>query len=256
LAGVLLITAASRGIGAGIARLAWRHGYAVAINYNRSAEHANELAETIRAEGGRAIAVKADVTREDEIVDMFKRVDAELGPVTNLVNNAGGGKIVLGRDGRLIVDATRADVETMLALNISSAIYCSREAIRRMLAEPPGVPKGSIVNVSSVLARPHGPMPFAALTLYSSAKGAIDTFTTSLAREVGSFGIRVNAVRPATVLTEFKLAGGPEHIARRGKSIPLGRAAQVSEVAEVVMFLLSDKASFVTGALVDVGGGL
>ncbi len=255
---VAVVTAASRGIGAEACRVLAREGYHVAVNYLSSREAAERVAQDCRDHGVRAVAIRADVTREAEVEAMFRQVDAELGRVTALVNNAGGAKIILGEHGRAVADASAADIEAMLALNVASAILCAREAIRRM-SRTGGGSGGAIVNISSDCSRRGGAVArkdgVPGLVLYGAAKAAIDGLTLGLSTEAAPLGIRVNAIRPATIVTEAHEADGPEHYARMGRIIPLGRPGQPSEVAETIAFLLSDKASFITGALVDVTGG-
>jgi NAD(P)-dependent dehydrogenase (short-subunit alcohol dehydrogenase family) len=255
---VVVVTAASRGIGAAICRLAAAEGYDVAVNYLTSRDAAEKVAEDCRAAGARAIAVHADVTDEAEVEAMFAEVDRELGPVTGLVNNAGGAKIVLGEAGRRI-DATSAeDVRRIFDLNVTSTILCSREAIRRM-STARGGPGGTIVNISSDCSRRGGAVArkdgAKGIVLYGAAKAAVDGLTLGLATEVAPEGIRVNAIRPATIVTEAHEADGPEHYARMSAIIPLGRPGRPSEIAEVALFLLSDRSSFMTGALLDATGG-
>lgn len=255
---VAIVTAASRGIGAQACRLLAREGHDVAVNYLSSREAAEQVAQECRAFGVRAIAVRADVTRESDVEELFHTVDAELGPVTALVNNAGGAKIVLGERGRALADASAADIEAILALNVTSAMLCAREAIRRM-SKARGGAGGAIVNISSDCARRGGAVArkdgVPGLVLYGAAKAAIDGLTIGLSTEVAPQGIRVNAIRPATIVTEAHEADGPEHYEKMARIIPLGRPGRPSEVAETIAFLVSEKASFITGALIDVTGG-
>ena len=257
--GIILVTGGSRGIGASICRQAAARGYDVAINYNASPGAAEALAADIVREGGKAIAVQADVTREDEVVRMFETVDRELGAVTALVNNAGGSRFPAAPVGNQLADLPMAQIGGIIALNLTSVALCSREAVRRMSTKVGGK-GGAIVNVSSDCARRGGP-PYRRdgvknLVLYGAAKAGVDAFTLGLATEVADQGIRVNAVRPATIVTEAHNAdGGAGHYERMSRLIPMGRPGQPQEVSEVVLFLLSDGASFVTAALVDVTGG-
>lgn len=255
---VAIVTAASHGIGAGICPVLAAAGWDVAVNYNSSRAAAEEVAAKVVAAGGRAIAVKADVTREDEVMAMFERVDAELGPLRGLVNNAGGGKIVLGPDGAKVADATVEQMHGIMALNVVSTMLCTREAVRRM-STARGGKGGSIVNISSDCARRGGPTSrkntAEGLVLYAAAKAAVDGFTLNAAVEVAPEGIRINAVRPATVMTPAHDVDGPGHYERMGRIIPMGRPGRPEEIAEVVLFLLSDRSSFVTGAFVDATGG-
>jgi NAD(P)-dependent dehydrogenase (short-subunit alcohol dehydrogenase family) len=255
---VALVTAASRGLGAAIALKLAGEGYAVAVNYNRSREPAEAVVERIEAAGGTAVALPGDVTREADVVALFEAAERALGAITALVNNAGGGKIVLGPKGATIAEATGEQIAAVLALNVASVMLCTREAARRMSTASGGA-GGAIVNVSSDVARRGGATSrlgvAPGLVHYAAAKAAVDGFTINAAVELGPVGIRVNAVRPATVATDAHRAAGPEHYERMGRIIPLGRPASAEEVAETVLFLLSDRASFVTGALLDVTGG-
>ena len=255
---VAIVTAGSHGIGAGICPVLGRNGWDVAVNYNTSRAAAEEVAAAVREAGGRAIAVQADVTDEAAVVAMFRQVDAELGPIAGLVNNAGGGKIVLGPDGARVEEATVAQMHGIMALNVVSTMLCTREAVRRMSTRHGGR-GGSIVNISSDCARRGGPTSRKAtaegLVLYAAAKAAVDGFTLNAAVEVGGEGIRINAVRPATVMTPAHDVDGPGHYERMGRIIPMGRPGRPEEIAEVVLFLLSERSSFVTGAFIDATGG-
>lgn len=245
---VLIVTGGSRGIGAAIAEAGARAGYSVCINYHRSKAAAEELAARIGSDSARAIAVQADVGDSAAVDRLFRTVDEALGPVTALVNNAGH-------------YAGVARVEEMLpqqlmetfATNIFSYFYCSREAVRRMSTKHGGK-GGVIVNISSRGAL-FGGLPKE--THYAASKGAVDSFTKGLAREVGGDGIRVNGVRPGPILTDIHDVHGGLPAARAiGASGPLGRAGEPEEIAEAVVWLLSDKASYVHGATLDINGGL
>lgn len=257
--GIVLVTGGSRGIGAAICRRAAASGYQVAINYNASPAAAEGIAAEIASAGGKAIAVQADVTREDDVVRMFETIDARLGPVSALVNNAGGSRFPAAPVGNQLVDSPMVQIAGIIALNLTSVVLCSREAVKRMSTKSGGG-GGAIVNVSSDCARRGGP-PYRRdgvknLVLYGAAKAGVDAFTLGLATEVAEQGIRVNAVRPATIVTAAHDAdGGAGHYERMSRLIPMGRPGQPQEVADVVLFLLSETASFVTAALVDVTGG-
>ncbi len=255
---VCVVTAGARGIGAAICRKAGTAGFDVAVNYLTSRQEAEMIVGEIEKAGNRAIAVQADVTDEAQVSDMFATVDRKLGPVTALVNNAGGAKIVLGPEGRKIADVSGRDIERILALNVTSTVLCAREAVRRM-STARGGDGGTIVNISSDCGRRGGAVArkdgAAGIVLYGAAKAAIDGFTLGLATEVAAEGIRVNAVRPATIVTEAHAADGPGHYERMGRMIPLGRPGRPEEVADVVLFLSSEGSSFMTGAFVDVTGG-
>jgi NAD(P)-dependent dehydrogenase (short-subunit alcohol dehydrogenase family) len=244
---VLLVTGGGRGIGAAVARLAAARGFAVALSYleNRAAAEAT-VAEIERA-GGRAVAFAGDVAREADVERLFAEVDGALGPLDALVNNAG----VLARQMRLDeMDAER--IERVFAVNVLGAFLCAREAVRRMSTRRGGR-GGAIVNVSSGAARLGSPGEYVD---YAASKGAVDTFTIGLAKEVAGEGIRVNAVRPGFIRTELHARGGePERVARLAPMVPMQRGGEPSEVAETVLWLLSDAASYVTGAIVDVAGG-
>jgi NAD(P)-dependent dehydrogenase (short-subunit alcohol dehydrogenase family) len=244
---VLLVTGASRGIGAACAVLAASRGFKVCINYRREVERAQRLVAEITAAGGAAIAVQADVSLEEDVVRLFSTIDRQLGPLGALVNNAG----ILPSFGR--VEAIEGnDLADLLRINVAGPILCAREAILRMSTRRGGQ-GGSIVNVGSVGSRLGAPGRF---VTYAASKGAIDSFTLGLAREVGEEGIRVNAIRPGLIDTDIHAsAGQPEQVDVHGASAPMKRAGRPEEVAESILWLLSDQASYVTGAIVDVTGG-
>ena len=244
---ILLVTGAGRGIGAATARLAAQRGWDVAINYARDADAAESLAAELRAIGRRAITVAADVADEAAVLAMFARVDAELGPLAGLVNNAG----IVDRQARLD-EMSMARWQRMWAVNISGSLLCAREAVRRMSTRHGGA-GGAIVNLGSVAARLGSPNLYID---YAVSKGAIDTFTQGLALEVAAEGIRVNAVRPGLIDTDIHATSGdrgrPQSAAA---SIPMQRPGRADEVATAIVWLLSAEASYTTGAILDVGGG-
>jgi NAD(P)-dependent dehydrogenase (short-subunit alcohol dehydrogenase family) len=247
---VLLVTGGSRGIGAATALLAAKHGYTVAVNYTANSLAADEVVRKIRAGGGTAITVQADVSVEADVLAMFKKVDAKLGRLTALVNNAG----VVDVPSR--VDAMRTErLQRMFAINVFGSFMCAREAVKRMSTryEGGGGMGGSIVNVSSAAARLGAPGQYVD---YASAKGAIDTFTIGLAKEVALEGIRVNAVRPGIIDTDIHASGGlPNRAKDLAPLVPMQRAGTAAEVAEAIMWLLSEKSSYTTGSIMDVAGG-
>lgn len=244
---VMLISGASRGIGAATARLAAGQGYRVVINYQRNREAADALVEAITTAGGEALAVQADVADEAQVRRLFTEVDARLGRLDVLVNNAG----MLEQQMRL----ERMSLERwqrVFATNVYGSFLCSREAIARMSTRQGGR-GGVIVNVSSIAARLGAPEEYID---YAAAKGAVDSMTIGLAKELAGDGIRVNAVRPGVIDTEIHASGGePQRVARVAASIPLGRGGQAEEVAEAILWLASEQASYTTGSLLDVSGG-
>jgi NAD(P)-dependent dehydrogenase (short-subunit alcohol dehydrogenase family) len=245
--GVLIVTGAGRGIGAACARAGGGRGYKVCVNYNTSAGPAQAVVADIVKAGGQAIAVRADVTTDAGAKSLFETVDRELGMVTALVNNAG----TILPQGR-VEDCEVGALEMLFKTNVISQFLCAREAIRRMSTKHGGK-GGAIVNISSVHSRLGAPGLFVS---YAATKGAIDTFTFGLGIEVANEGVRVNAVRPGLINTDLHAIGGDAQRAQRfGSTVPMGREGEPKEIAESVMWLLSDSASYVVGALVDVGGG-
>jgi NAD(P)-dependent dehydrogenase (short-subunit alcohol dehydrogenase family) len=243
----MLITGASRGIGAATARLAAARGYAVCVNYVRNRTAADAVVEAIRAAGGEAFAAAADVALEDEVVDLFKTVDTRLGTLTALVNNAG----VLETQMR-VEDMDAARLNRVFAANITGSFLCAREAVRRMSTRRGGR-GGAIVNVSSAAARLGSAGEYVD---YAASKGAVDTFTTGLALEVAEAGIRVNAVRPGFIYTDIHASGGePGRVDRVKQFVPMKRGGQPEEVAAAILWLLSDEASYATGTFIDLAGG-
>jgi NAD(P)-dependent dehydrogenase (short-subunit alcohol dehydrogenase family) len=243
----LVVTGGSRGIGAAVARLAAARGHAVAVSYREDRDAAEAVVRDVAASGGAAVAIAADVAREPDVVRLFETAARELGPVRGLVNSAG----VTGGFSR--VEDLAADVLAhVLAVNVGGTVLCAREAVRRMSTRRGG-PGGAIVNVSSLAARLGGAGEW---VHYAATKGAVDTFTRGLAREVAAEGIRVNAVAPGLVETGLHAAAGaPDRPRRLAGTIPMQRPGAPEEVAEAILWLLSPAASYVTGAIVDVGGG-
>ena len=244
---VILVTGGSRGIGAATALRAARKGFAVAVNYSANALAADTVVRQIVADGGMAMAVQADVAVEAQVLAMFEAVDARFGRLSALVNNAG---VV---DVAARVDQMGAErIRRMFDINVLGTFMCAREAIKRMSTRHGGA-GGAIVNVSSVAARLGGPGQYVD---YAASKGAIDTFTLGLAREVAAEGIRVNAVRPGIIETEIHASGGqPDRARAMAPLVPMQRAGSADEVAGTIVWLLMQDASYTTGAIVDVAGG-
>ncbi len=244
---VVLVTGGSRGIGAATARMAAARGFSVGVNYRRDAAAAGQVADEIVRAGGRAVPVQADVASEGDVVRLFETIDRELGPLSALVNNAG----ILEQQMRLdAMDAAR--LGRVFATNVIGAFLCAREAVRR-LSTRHGGRGGAIVNVSSGASRLGSPGEYVD---YAASKGAIDTMTIGLAREVAEEGIRVNAVRPGFIYTDIHASGGePGRVDRVKAFVPMQRGGRPEEVAAAILWLLSDDASYTTGTFIDVTGG-
>jgi len=243
----LLITGGSRGIGAAAAVLAARRGWDVAINYTRDAAAAERVATQVRAAGRRALVVRADVAEEPEVLAMFAAVDREFGPLGGLVNNAG----VVDLPAR-VDEMSLQRLQRMFAINLTGSFLCAREAVRRMSTKHGGQ-GGVIVNLSSAAARLGSPGQYVD---YAASKAGIDLLTLGLAREVAAEGIRVNAVRPGIIDTEIHASGGlPDRATQLAPMVPMQRAGTADEVAQAIVWLLSDEASYTTGAVLDVSGG-
>jgi NAD(P)-dependent dehydrogenase (short-subunit alcohol dehydrogenase family) len=244
--GVLLVTGGSRGIGAAVATLAAQRGFDVAVNYREDERAASAIVEAVRSNGVRALALKGDVAVEADVLRMFEAVDI-FGPLKALVNNAG----VTGGFSR-VADLKGPALERTFAVNVIGAMLCAREAVRR-LSTVWGGDGGSIVNVSSLAAKLGGGGEW---VHYAASKGAINTMTIGLAREVAAEGVRVNAVAAGIVDTEMHLAAGDPHRAKRtGATVPIGRAATPHEIAEAILWLTSPAASYITGTILEAGGG-
>ncbi len=247
MAGVLIVTGGSRGIGAACARRAARDGWKVVVNYGRSRDAALAVVADIERDGGTACAIGADVSRQDEVAELFARTDRLYGPVTGLIANSGVGGLIAP-----IGEQTEASLAPLFATNVYGTIYCTGEAVRRMSTRQGGR-GGAIVIISSAAARLGG-MP--GMVAYAASKGAIDSMTVGLAREVGREGIRVNAIRPGVIDTDIiGPMGGASLLAQMAPTIPMGRTGEPPEIAEAAAWLLSPAASYVHGAILDVTGG-
>ncbi|MGC9665988.1 SDR family oxidoreductase [Planosporangium sp. 12N6] len=247
MSGVLVVTGASRGIGAATAILAGRRGYRVCVNYLHDRAAADAVVKSIVDAGGTAIAVPADVSRGDEVDRLFATVDDQLGTLTALVNNVG----VVEKQSR-VEDLTEERLHRILTTNVISAFLCCRQAVLRMSTRHGGA-GGAIVNVSSAASRLGSPNEYVD---YAASKGALDTLTRGLSLEVAAEGIRVNAVRPGFIRTEFHASGGdPDRVQRLQHNLPMQRGGDPEEVAEAILWLLSDAASFSTGSFIDLAGG-
>lgn len=235
------MTGAGRGIGAAVARQAGLKGYSVAVNYRSNRDAARQVVESIESAGGRAVAMAADVSVEQEVLRLFERLD-ELGPLRGLVNNAG----ILEQQ-TTILGITQVRLQRIFATNVFGPFLCCREAVRRMTQG------GAIVNISSMASRLGAPGEYVD---YAASKAAIDTLTLGLSKEVAGQGIRVNCVRPGMVYTDIHADGGePGRVDRLAATVPMGRGGQVDEIASAVLWLLSSQASYTTGAILDVTGG-
>jgi NAD(P)-dependent dehydrogenase (short-subunit alcohol dehydrogenase family) len=243
----MLVTGASRGIGAAIALIAAQRGYAVAVNYASNEIAAKQIVEQITSAGGEAFAMQADIAVEDDIIRMFAEVNTRWGRLDSLINNAG----IVAAKAR-VDEMSAARLHKMFTTNVIGAFLCAREGIKLMSKKYQGQ-GGAIVNLSSAAARLGSPAEYVD---YASSKGAIDTMTIGLSKELAAEGIRVNAVRPGLIDTDIHASGGePNRVARFINMIPMQRGGTAHEVASTVMWLVSDEASYVTGALIDVSGG-
>jgi len=244
---IALVSGASRGIGRATALLLAQEGYTVAVNYHRQRDAADEVVTEIQTQGGKAFAVQADISDESQVEAMFARIDEEGLPLTALVNNAG----ILFQQSR-VEALSAARINQVLATNVTGYFLCCREAVKRMSTQHGGQ-GGAIVNVSSAAARLGSPGEYVD---YAASKGAVDTLTTGLSLEVAASGIRVNGVRPGFIYTEMHASGGePGRVDRVSSAIPMQRGGQPEEVAQAIAWLLSDKASYVTGSFIDLAGG-
>jgi NAD(P)-dependent dehydrogenase (short-subunit alcohol dehydrogenase family) len=248
MAGVMIVTGAGRGIGAAIAAHGAKRGFKVAVNYSRSKDKAEAVVRQIKDAGGEAAAIQADMGVEADIVRLFKETDDKLGPVTALVNNAG-----VDLPAKNVAEITLKELQSIFAVNVFGAILCSREAINRMSTERGGR-GGAIVHISS---RASGHGNLVGEVPYTATKGAMDGMTLVMAKEVAKSGIRVNCIRPGLILTDiFDSTGGHEALRERAKtSVPIGRPGEPMEIATAAVWLCTEEASYVTGAILDVGGG-
>jgi NAD(P)-dependent dehydrogenase (short-subunit alcohol dehydrogenase family) len=244
---VILITGGSRGIGRAVARLAGKRGWAVGVNYIGNADAAETTVAEVKKAGGKAIAIKGDVANEKDVVAMFDATEKAFGKLDGFVNNAG-----IVAHGSAVADMPTERIHRMFDVNVFGAFICAREAARRM-SKKRGGKGGSIVNLSSAAARLGAPGEYVD---YATSKGAIDTLTLGLGKELGPEGVRVNGIRPGLIDTEIHASGGkPDRAKQLGGTTPLGRAGTADEVAEAIMWLLDDASSYVTGATLDVAGG-
>lgn len=244
---VILITGGSDGIGASTAYLAFQQGYAVCINYRQNQISANKIVTEIKNHGGEAFAFQADISNEQQVEELFKTIDSQVGTISALVNNAG-----IIEPQQKLVDITTQRLQKVFATNVFGSFFCAREAIKRMSNKNNGL-GGSIVNVSSMASKYGSPFEYID---YASTKGAIDTLTIGLSKEVAEENIRVNAVRPGIIDTNIhSKAGEPNRVDRIKEQIPMKRGGHPDEIAKTILWLLSDEASYITGAIVDVSGG-
>lgn len=244
---IILITGASQGIGAATAYMAARQGYVVCVNYNHSHEAADQVVSRIQAEGGQGFACQADVSDEGQVLKLFQAIDEQEGILTALVNNAG-----IIEPQQEVYQMSEERLRKVFAVNVTGSFLCAREAIRRMSIKHKGM-GGGIVNVSSMASRLGSPFEYID---YAASKGAIDTFTIGLSKEVADHKIRVNAVRPGLIYTDIHAkAGEPGRIERVKASVPMKRGGQPEEVARAILWLLSEEASYITGTFLDVSGG-
>jgi NAD(P)-dependent dehydrogenase (short-subunit alcohol dehydrogenase family) len=244
---VMIVTGGSRGIGAATARIAAVRGYDVCVNYRQDAAAAASVVADIEKAGGRAIAVAGDMSSEKDVVNLFETSDAQLGPLKVLINNAG----IVGAQSR-VEDYTLERLQQMFAINITGAFLCARAAVRRMSTRNGGT-GGAIVNVSSAAARLGAPNEYVD---YAASKGAMDSMTIGLSKEVAAEGIRVNAVRPGLIYTDIHASGGePGRVERLKEGVPMQRGGEADEVARVILWLASDESSYTTGSLVECSGG-